>query len=1000
MPQISAAPTGHRPVTPMAEMAQRDDFELLREYAANGSQQAFAEVVRRYVDLVYSAAMRRVRDRHAAEDVTQVVFIVLAKKARRLRPGPVLSAWLLGVTRLAANDWLKAEARRGRREEAAGRERAHQMKRDTTSPTSHAAGGTDEACVGGVLDDAIAKLPAGAREALVLRFFEGKSFREVGERLAISEAAAKQRVLRSLERLRVMLGRFGAKASAESLAVTLAATAVLPAPQGLAATAAAVATSAAAAQYAGLVKGVTTLLAWAKAKTAAAAIAGAIFLAGGAATVVNRVTATREEAVAPPTAAVVEGGSAGSAAAPAGAYGKVFGVARLGGGTPVAGATVQLVPMRRTVNIYSQTSNLLTTTTDTQGRFELTPNVEPAAVIVRSDRVIGIATVKSPGTPVEVTVDPWGRMEGTVLARGKPVANADLFLWQPVDGSDVDKSRWVGRNASIRSDARGRFLLERVLPGDTRIDVREGGMIRRVFRYYVAPGETTVATVGETGRRLVGRVQPALPTATYRRGYLTRRSPPDAVAWTSRQTVATTRPATTRPSTQPMRPMADSIGNAVGEETTRPPSEPQAYGHAFPVAPDGTFSMDDVPPGHYQLSVRLGEAAPDGNMFFELSRGSSLISVPPAAGEPDPPPVNVGDVKLEVSNALAVGRPVPPLAGTDPDGKPLALAHFRGRFVLLHLSPGRAGDDAAVLKALHDRLVDARLVMVTAFVAPPEDEVLSTLAAAPGRPAWPQILPTGNAALTKDLAGSTTRLLLIDPDGVLLARAGVHRAALDTFTAALRGRLGSPPEAARVRVTVEHLPGGQVRANTPFSRVPPPRADDAAQKAAFSVVDGVLRAEGGAGGLERLHDGRIQPHQDSPQQSAFFDWRTLQGRMKIDLGRRVNVAAINTYSWHKNDRGPQVYTVYGSDGTAPGFDPAPRMGTDPSACGWTRIAAVDTRPTAPDATPGGRYGVSITGTSAAGLGRYQYLLFDMFVTETKDQWGHTFYGEIDVVEKK
>src|SRR5438045_3603024 len=97
-------------VTPVL-MTDRNDLVLLREYADRGLQTAFAELVGRHVDLVYSSALRQVHDAHAAEDVTQAVFILLAQKAGQIRPGSVLSAWLLAVTRFAAKDHLKRSRR-------------------------------------------------------------------------------------------------------------------------------------------------------------------------------------------------------------------------------------------------------------------------------------------------------------------------------------------------------------------------------------------------------------------------------------------------------------------------------------------------------------------------------------------------------------------------------------------------------------------------------------------------------------------------------------------------------------------------------------------------------------------------------------------------------------------------------------------------------------------------------------------------------------------------
>jgi hypothetical protein len=107
----------------------------------------------------------------------------------------------------------------------------------------------------------------------------------------------------------------------------------------------------------------------------------------------------------------------------------------------------------------------------------------------------------------------------------------------------------------------------------------------------------------------------------------------------------------------------------------------------------------------------------------------------------------------------------------------------------------------------------------------------------------------------------------------------------------------------------------------------------------------------------------------------------------------MDIKQVNSYSWHTADRAPQVYKLYAADGTAEGFNPAPKRGTEPEQCGWKLVAAVDTRPH--DGEPGGQFGVSVFDTSGA-LGKYRYFLFDISRTESRDPFGNTFYSEIDV----
>ncbi len=176
-----------------------------------------------------------------------------------------------------------------------------------------------------------------------------------------------------------------------------------------------------------------------------------------------------------------------------------------------------------------------------------------------------------------------------------------------------------------------------------------------------------------------------------------------------------------------------------------------------------------------------------------------------------------------------------------------------------------------------------------------------------------------------------------------------------------------------------------------FATVAAPSATDAASSATFQLVDG--QRDGNGGDLQVLHDGKLPDAADAPAANFFLAGRE-GGRLMVDLGSTIAVAAVNTYSWHPDGRGPQVYRLYAADGAAVGFAAAPKRGTDPQSCGWQLLAAVDTRPRL--LGPGGQHGVSVVDAGGP-LGTFRYLLFELQPSDADSASSNTFYSEIDVV---
>ena len=201
-----------------------DSGTLLAQYARDGSESAFGELVARYINLVYSTALRLVNgDAHMAEDVTQEVFLALARRANRLGNHPLLGGWLHQHTRFVAAKILRGERRRRRRERKAAE--MNQLEEGSEDCLAR---------ISPILDLAISRLGTADRVAILLRFFEQREFRSIGQALGTTEEAARKRVDRALDKLHEFLTRNGVTVPASGLGTVLAAGAVMGAPLHLA----------------------------------------------------------------------------------------------------------------------------------------------------------------------------------------------------------------------------------------------------------------------------------------------------------------------------------------------------------------------------------------------------------------------------------------------------------------------------------------------------------------------------------------------------------------------------------------------------------------------------------------------------------------------------------------------------------------------------------------------------------------------------------------------
>ena len=204
-------------------MSEKTDQELLREHFETGSEDAFADLVHRHVDLVYSTALRVLSNFSLAEEVTQRTFLALSQNARKLQDRSILTGWLYETTRNSAITTIRSENRRRLREQEAVLMQTQDSSEDQPPWAQMAPH----------LDNALAKLSTPDRDLILLRFFERKPAREIAAQFGLTEEAAQKRAARALERLRTIFAERGLPSSTAGLAAALSLQAVQSAPAGL-----------------------------------------------------------------------------------------------------------------------------------------------------------------------------------------------------------------------------------------------------------------------------------------------------------------------------------------------------------------------------------------------------------------------------------------------------------------------------------------------------------------------------------------------------------------------------------------------------------------------------------------------------------------------------------------------------------------------------------------------------------------------------------------------
>jgi RNA polymerase sigma factor (sigma-70 family) len=717
-----------------------DDRELLDEFVKTGSQGAFRELVERHLPVVYWAARRLVRDAHLAEEVAQSVFTTFAQKAALVRPPQVLSGWLYNTTRHLAMHAVRTEQRRRERETTAFAMQSLEQIPAAPDLTDH-------------LEPALAELEAADRDALVLRFLANRGLREVGAELGVSEDAARKRVSRALERLRLVLQQHGVTASGVLLATTLTAS-TLAVPAGLGAT---IATTALAPATAAAIAKVSLVTSKSLSTKIAVALMVLASVGGGGTLLFEQwKSAQADAATASPTASPAP--NAAAAVAPEQpALTKVTGVVRTSEGKPLAGAEVFLSTVSAKVPVYSEPAgDVLSSFTDVDGRFWFPADPANRAVIVMSSAGYGQATVAELAVQSEITLAPWARIEGVLREGTTPQRQQTIHLSRTRFGSKRQEQAYrTVHDTTTKTDANGHYEFARVAPGDAWLSWRKNGYDVQ-YRYFdLQPGQSLVADIGGRGRAVTGRavlVDADAPVKFYGSVW----------PWIRHQ----------------MRRPPNWGQLSSGEQDARTSeweqsADAKAYNQErcpidFRITADGAFTVPDLPAGAYRVVVASWTGAPVKSQM--VSRGQAQIVIPEMPRGRSDEVLDIGEVKVYFTAPLAAGDRAPLFDATTLDGRTVKLADFTGKYVLLNFWRSETQDsvsDVPRLKTIQTTWgKDSRFVLLGVNADPDVAEAKKFVS--DNGVTWTQCAVGKSLELAMRYRLRRATSVLVGPDGLIL----------------------------------------------------------------------------------------------------------------------------------------------------------------------------------------------------------------------------------------